>query len=876
MGRRERRRGSHLSGHADPGREVDDELDFHLRQRADELRARGLPAAEARRRAEEEFGDLAATRRYCEAEDRRRVRRERFLGLPRAVADELRLALRSIGRRPGAVVAPAGILAAAVTLNALVFTVVRGVLFSPLPFPDPDRVVAVDEVTEQYGLSRVSYPVLAAWRREARTVDDVAAYLETELPLVRENGTTRVRGVAVTEGFFDLLDAPMLSGHPFDADAHQPDAPPAVLLSERLWRGTFGADPSILRRTLRLGGREVPVLGVVRDGRGFPDDADLWVALEPTSPGLMEVAGAKILVGLARLRPGATPDLAARELGEISSGVVGGAPHASAVMLTQRLLGDVRTPLLLLEGAVLLVLLAACANAGGMLLARGVRRRAELAVRFSVGAGAFRVAGGLLLEGALLGLGSGVVGLALAAVLLKPALALVPDDLPHAGAIALDPVVAAFAVGLALATGVVTALVPALTGSRTRPSALLRESSPGAGEAAWLRRLLEGFVVTQVALAVLLTAGAGLLLRSFVATVTEDPGFDPTHVTVMDVALPDYRYPDVGARLSFAHELLRRAADLPGATAVALGRNLPISESTMTSPLLTADGMETGSVQVALVSAGYFDVMRIPVREGRGFEGDDREGGPPVLVVDPDIRTPDGETIGVGSRAHSYYGGPDGPDGLRNVVGVVGPVRHDGLRAAPPPVAYEPFFQKGGAAGFSLLVRSDAPAAVVAQAARTLLGSLDPEIPADRVGTMSARISRSVAGPRFYTVVLSVFGILAVVLALAGCQAGLAHRVAARRREIGLRMALGATQPGVRGMVLRRGLALTGAGAALGLLLSIPATRLLDAQLYGVTAGDPVTYAALLVLLLAAAALASDLPARRAARVDPAETLREA
>jgi putative ABC transport system permease protein len=875
MGRRQRRPGSRLSGDADPAGEVDDELDFHLRQRADELRQQGLPAAEARRRAEEEFGDLAATRRYCAAEDRRRARRRRLLGLPRALADELRLALRAVARRPGAVLAPAGILATAVALNALVFTVVRGVLFSPLPFPDPERVVAVDEVTEQYGLSRVSYPVLAAWRRDARTVEDVTAYLETELPLVRDIGTTRVRGVAVTQGFFGLLDSPMLSGRAFDADAHRPDAPPAVLLSERLWRHDFGADPGILRRTLRLGGRDVPVLGVVREGRGFPEGADLWIALEPTSPELMDVAGAKILVGLARLGPGTTPEAAARELGGISSGVAGGAPHASAVTISRRLLGDVRTPLLLLEGAVLLVLLAACANAGGMLLARGVRRRAELAVRASVGAGSVRVAGGLLLEGALLGLSSGVVGLGMAAALLKPALALVPDDLPHAAAVALDPVVAAFALALALATGVVTALAPALTGSRTRPAALLREAAPGAGEAAWLRRLLEGFVVTQVALAVLLTAGAGLLLRSFVATVTEDPGFDPTHVTVMDVALPDYRYPDVGARLAFAHELLRRASDLPGATAVALGRNLPISGSTMTSPLLTADGTQTGQVQVALVSAGYFDVMRIPVKEGRGFEGDDREGGPPVLLVDPDIRTAEGDAIGVGTQAHSFYGGPDGPDGPREVVGVVGAVRHDGLRAAPPPTAYEPFFQKGGAAGFSLLVRSDAPAAVVAQAARNLLVSMDTEIPADGVGTMSARISRSVAGPRFYTVVLSVFGILAVVLALAGCQAGLAHRVAARRREIGLRMALGASQPGVRGMVLRRGLALTGAGATIGFVLSLPATRLLDAQLYGVAPGDPVTYVGLLVLLLLAAALASDLPARRAAKVDPAETLRE-
>ncbi len=873
MGRRAR--GSRLTGDIDPARELDDELGFHLRQRTEELRAQGLPPEEARRRAEAEFGDLTETRRYCEAEDRRRVRRRRFGALPRALFDETALALRSIVRRPGAVAAPVAILAAAVALNTLVFTVVRFVLFSPLPFAEPDRIVAVNEAREQYGISRVSYPVLDAWRHEARSVDAIAAYLDDEFLLLGEGDPVRVEGVTVTEGFLDLLDAPMLLGRTLPPDLFHPGAAPAVVVSESLWRRALHADPAVVGRTLRLGGIDAPVLGVVRDDRAFPEGAELWIPLEARSPGLLDVAGAKILNGVARLRPGSTPDEAARELGTISSGVAGGAPAASAIALSDRLIGDVRTPLLLLQGAVLLVLLAAGANAGGMLLARGVRRRGELAVRVSLGAGSGRVAGSLLLEGALLGAGAGLVGLAVAAVSLKPLLALVPDDLPHAAAIGLDPALALFALGLAVTAGVVTALAPTLVGSGAEPAALLRESTPGAGESALLRRLLEGFVVTQVALAVVLTAGAGLLLRSFVATVTEDPGFDPASVTVADVGLPDYRYPDTEARLAFAHELLRRAADLPGATAVALARNLPISGSNMTSPLLTEDGTQTGSVQVALVSAGYFDLMRIPVRQGRGFGDDDREAGPPVLVVDTDIVTSAGDTVGVGTRAHSYYGTPDGPDGLRDVVGVVGSVRHDGLRAAPPPTAYEPFFQKGGSAGFALLVRSDAPGPVVADATRALLRSLDAELPVDRVGTMEARIARSVAAPRFYTLVLSVFGVLAVALALAGCQAGLAHRVAARRREIGLRMALGASRAGVRVMVLRRGLALTAVGAAVGVLLSVPGTRLLDSQLYGVHAGDPLTYVALLALLLGAAALASDLPARRAARVDPVETLRD-
>ncbi|MCG6957410.1 MAG: FtsX-like permease family protein, partial [Gemmatimonadetes bacterium] len=543
----------------------------------------------------------------------------------------------------------------------------------------------------------------------------------------------------------------------------------------------------------------------------------------------------------------------------------------SAVMVRQHLLGNVRTPLLLLQGAVLLVLLTACANAGGMLLARGVRRRGELAVRLSVGARAWRVAGELVLEGVLLGTGAGLLGLGVAAALLHPALGLAPPELPRAATIHLDPWVVTFALGLAVVTGVLTATVPALSASRTSPASSLREAS-GPGSTPWLRRLLEGFVVVQVALAVLLTVGAGLLLRSFVATVREDPGFNPASVTVLDISLPEVRYPDSASRLAFARELLHRAGRLPGAEGVALGRNLPISESNMLSPLMV-DGSPkpTDAVQVAQVTSGYFDVLRIPVVDGSGFGEADHEGGPPEIVVDQGVRTAEGEALHVGDRAHSFFG-----DTLyRRVVGVAGAVRHANLRSPPPPTVYEPFFQKGGASGFSLLVRSDAPPAMVARSAQGLVRSLDPELPVDAVGTMDARIGRSLAEPRFYTVALGIFGSLALLLALAGCQAGLAHRVAERRSEIGVRMALGASSGSVRGMVLRRGLFLSGVGGSLGLLAAVPAGGILRGQLYRVTEGDPLTYAGIVVLLVVAAAVASYVPARRASSTDPAKVLRE-
>ncbi len=803
--------------------------------------------------------------------EEKRIGNARPRHLLRSFGDELAMAVRTLVRRPGRVLAPGIILALAVALNVLVFTVVRAVLLAPLPFHDASRVAVVEEVTQGYGLSRASYPVLEAWRRDARSVTSVAGYLDTGFPLQTQNGAVEVKGAAVTRGFFDFLDDPILLGRVPPPSAYEPDAAPTVLISGHLWHTVFAGDPNIVGRTLDLNGRKYPVSGVVRDRARFPDGADLWVPLPSTYPDLAHIAGAKIIVALARLRPGATLGSVAHELGTISAGVTGGAKTASAVSISSRLLGDVRTPLLLLEGAVLLVLLGACANAGSMLLARGVRRRAEIAVRASVGAGAGRVAAGLLMEGLVLGVGSGLVGLAVAAVLLKPALALVPRALPRAGEIHLDVAVGLFALGLSALTGLVTALAPALAGAKTSPAALLREAPAGSGTSPWLRRVLEGFVVGQVALALLLTVGAGLLVRSFIATIRENPGFDPSHVTLADVSLPTSRYPDAASRLDYAHRLLQKGADIPGAEAVALGRNLPISGSTMTSPLMVRGvSKPTSAVQVALVSRGYFDVLHIPVIRGRVFSAGDRQNGPPTMVVDPEVRTADGTKVGVGSYAHSFFSDPD----FRDVIGVVGAVRHDGLRSAPPPTAYEPFFQKGGASSFTFMVRSSAPEAVVAGSVRRLMRDLDPQIPVE-VGTMSSRISRSLAEPRFYTLVLSLFGALAVLLALAGCQAGLAHRVAARRHEIGLRMAMGATRSSVLGMVLRRGLALTLAGAAIGIVFAFPATRLLKSQLYRVSANDPITYVGLLVLLLATAALASYLPARRASSVDPAEVLRE-
>jgi putative ABC transport system permease protein len=864
--------GIRFPGRPSSAAEVDEELEFHLQMRAEELEAGGLSPKVAKLQAEEGFGDLEGTRHYCKKQDQFRKRRGKMGGMVRSFRDEFTLATRTLLRRPRSILAPVLILALAVTLNALVLSVVRSVLLAPLPFQDTPRVAVVQEVSESGGYSMASYPVLEAWRRESRQIEVLAAYLDAQLPMMGGSGPIHVNGAKVTEGFFDLFTDPIRAGRSFSPQEHAVGGPRVVAISEGLWERAFGSDPDILARTLELGGQEHQVVGVVVDDMAFPDATEIWIPVEPSNPDLLEIAGAKIFHALARIRPGVSLDELGLELGGISGRVEGGAQETVAHSIEDRLLGDVRTPLLLLQGAVLLVLLAAATNAGSLLLARGVRRRGEMALRASLGAGATRVALGLLMEGLVLGGVAGLAGLLLASITLGPALALVPMDLPRAAHIALDPFVALIAMVLATGTGVATTLIPALISARTSPSETLRESSHGAGTPPWIRGTLEGFVVAQVALAVVLTAGAGLLIRSFITTIQEDPGFDPAGITLLDVSLPEFRYPDQAGRLSFAQELLARAENLPGVQYVALGRNLPISGSTMTSPLLVegANGT-TSAVQVAMVTSDYFQVMGIPFRDGGDFGPADRPGGPPQLIVDPGVRAPDGTPLSMGQRAHSFFGSQE----YRDVVGVAGSIRHGGLRELPIPIAYEPFFQKGGAAGFTLLIRSDAPTGVVAQEARELVRSLDPELAVDQISSMSARIRRSLAEPRFYTLALTLFGSLATLLAVAGCQAGLAHRVAARRREIGIRMALGAPSPSVRGMILRRGLFLTGIGAALGLLVALPGVRLLENQLYGVTTGDPLTYGLILVLLLGAGALASDLPARQAASLDPADVLRE-
>jgi len=344
-------RGFRMPGRPDPEREVQEELEFHLAMRTRELEERGLSPGAARGKAEKEFGDLEGTLRYCRQEDRRRGRSRRSKLFFRSMADEMTLALRSLGRRPAAVVAPLAILTLAVALNALVLSVVRGVLLSPLPFADAERVVVVQEVQDGGGMQRAAYPIVDAWRRQARSTEAMAAYMDTPFPLQTRAGPIHAEGAVVTAGFFGLFSDPLLRGRSFAENEHRAGAAPVAMISQGLWMRAFGGDAGILGRRLELEGRDYTVVGVVRDEAVFPDGTEVWLPVEQASPQLLDVAGAKIFVALALVRPGVSLEEVGVELGGISAGIVGGAPAAAAVTLEERLLGDVRGPLLLLQVA---------------------------------------------------------------------------------------------------------------------------------------------------------------------------------------------------------------------------------------------------------------------------------------------------------------------------------------------------------------------------------------------------------------------------------------------------------------------------------------------------------------------------------------------
>lgn len=800
---------------------------------------------------------------------------------------DLRHATRALLRAPGFTVVAVLTLALGVGANTAIFSVVNGVLLKPLPFPEPDRIVRVLEGSPG-AWGTTSPPNFMDWRGEGDVFQEMAAYVRTAAALTDAGDAERIPGAVATAGFFPLLGTPPMLGRTLtDADAGQERV---VVLSHALWQRRCGADDDIVGSTVRLDGRDFAVIGVMPPGFEYPAGAELWLPLAFSEEDLATQRGAHYLDVLARLAPGVTVRDASSRMATVAGVLEARWPDtntgasARVVELREALVGEVRPALLILLGAVGFVLLIACANVASLLLARTAARRRELAVRTALGAPRWRLVRHVLTESMLLGLGGGAAGLLLAELARRGLLAFPLPGVPRLEQVELDGAVLLFTGAASILTAVLFGALPAVKAGRA--SALtpaLKAGGAAAGADRGGGRLRGALVVAQMALAVLLLAGAGLLLKSFIRLQSVDPGFNPRGVLTFEMALPAARYPDPAEARAFFSELEERITGLPGVESVGGVFGLPLTGFNYTISVEELDGRpaydepaETRYTQVRIVTPDYFRTMQIPLRGGRVLEDTDRAGTLPAVVVNEsaaELLWPGGDALG-----HTFELGTTlglgGPRVGGTVVGIVSDIRHTGLGEEPRPEIYAAHRQFP-VDFMSMAVRSTVPPQSLIAPIREQVRQMDQGVPLDDVRTMQERVSDSVAQPRFYMLSLAVFAGAALLLAAIGVYGVLAYAVRQRVSEIGIRRALGAGTADVMRLVIRKAVALAGGGLIVGLLAACVLTRLLAGLLYRVSATDPATFGGVAILLAAVALLASWLPARRAAAVDPMTALRE-
>ncbi|HEX8694648.1 MAG TPA: ABC transporter permease [Longimicrobium sp.] len=804
---------------------------------------------------------------------------------------DLRYALRTLRKSPGFTAVAVLTLALGIGANTAVFSVVEAVLLRSLPFRDPDRLVVFwNRYAEGLSKGAISPPEFADQRRMLREFEGVAAVTDWGVNLTGRGEPERVRGYRVSPNLFSVLGVAPARGRAFAPGEGVEGNREVVVLSDELWRRSFGADPAVLGSAVRLNDQTYTVIGIMPRGVRFPDApgllfperADLWVprAWEQEA----DDRGNQYLRVVGRLRQGTTPERLRADLRGLAAGFKTADPDRYseakgwapvAVPLGEEYVGEVRPALLVLAGAVGLVLLIACANVANLLLARSAARRREVAVRAALGAGRGRLVRQLFTESLVLALAGGSLGVLLAAWGVATLARTGPQSIPRLEAATVDPRVGAFALGVSLLTAVLFGLAPALALARGGAPAALAAGARGTADPS-RRRARSLIVAAEVALAVVVLVGAGLLLRSFAALLGTDPGFRTQGVLTFQVGLPFAKYDEPAKQTAFYEEMLARVSTLPGVRTAAVVRPLPLSGdgwggSFMVKEQPVPPGGNYPHAEYAAVTPGYFRAMGIPLGAGRDFTMADRAGAPEVVVVDRWLaekywpgQDPIGKQISVAGRPDSVFA---------TVVGVVGHVRSGGLHLEGEPQIYLPFLQRPFTANYAV-VRADGDPLRLAGAVRAEVRAIDRDIPLAKVRTMEQVVSSAMAQRQFSLLLISVFALSALVLAAVGIYGVASYTVAQRTREIGIRMALGARAADVLRMVVREGLVLVGAGVALGTLGALALSRLLTGLLYGLGAADPPTYVGVALLIAAVAVAASVLPARRAARVDPAVALR--
>ena len=863
--------------------DLDRELRSHLELEAEEQRARGLAPEDAGRAAHRALGNAAAVQEAT---------RDAWgwTWLDRLFQD-LRYGCRAFQKSPG--FAAVAILTAALGIgaNTAIFSVVYTVLLRPLPYRDAGRLVMPQNVIKDgFFLG----PVIAdfqytAWREGAAGVfESLTAYRGLQFTLTGLGEPEQLDARSVTPGFLRTLGVAPFLGRDF-TPADTAPARRIALLTYSFWMRKFRGDRSVVSRQITLNGVAYSVIGVMPRDFEFPGAPKVSLMV-----GLREVAtqtnGAVYFYSvLARLKRGVTKQRAADDLGLINRRLdfryarrLGRTPPEVAVIgLHDQLVGDVRPALLALAGAVGLVLLIACVNISNLLLARAIARRKEIAVRIALGAGRMRVTRQLLTEGLLLAASGGAAGLALAFGCVKLLQAIAPAGVPHIQDAGINTTVLAFNAFVALASGLLFGFAPMRGFSKIDPESALKQAGRSASASAQHRRLENLLIVAETAFALILLAGAGLLLRTFAGLTAISPGFRPDNVITARVSLPYWKYSKTPQQTAVMNAALARARTAPGVEAAGLVACLPYGSFLMTG-LLEVEGKpatdpktatEADSAAVNFASGDYFRAMGIPLREGRAIDGSDADGRPRVVVVNEALVRrffPGGGALGSHIRLH----GVDG-NSWSEIVGIARDQKQSGLASAPRPEMWVPAAQsESGGSATAVVIRSKADPRVLGPWLKSQVAEVDPDLPAPEIETMRAKIATLLASQVFVLRLLSAFAAIAVALAAIGIYSVLVYSVQRRSHEIGIRLALGAKRADIVGLVLGRGLRLSLAGSLIGLAGALALTRYLKSLLYGVTPHDPATLAVGSVVVVFVALAAAWLPARRAMKQDPTVTLR--
>jgi predicted permease len=863
--------------------EVDEELRYHLDRRAEDLRAEGLTREEAERTARAEFGDLDAARRGLIRTD---LGAERA-GRRRLSWDDWRLDVRAAWRgilhRPGLAVASVATLALGTGLGTAVFSVVHGVLLRPLPYPEPERLITVWQHDVQKDVAEYPAPgTFMDWRERSRSFDRMAAAIPYGHDLLDDPGhPTAIRAWRVTDGFFEALGVRLVAGRTFTAEEYRDDQAAVAVLGHRLWNSRYGADSAVVGRRINLDGTPHLVIGIAPATLDFPDRTDVYTP-QVLSEDQRVLRRRTYWRVVGRLANGVTLGQAREEASRISADLARERPQTDAAFrmsllpLKEHVTGEVSLALYVLLAAVGLLLAIACANVASLLLAHGLARRRELAVRAALGAGRGRLARLILLESALLaGLG-GVMGVAVAYAGVPALLRLAPSALPRAEHIRVDLPVLAAALGATLLTALLCGLIPARSLTRGGEDQMFRT---GGSRTATGRRSGRVLVITEVAIALMLLVGAGLLGRSMRRLVSEDLGYDHRNRALLTMHFWD-RAPTAEGRAVFLSEIERRIAAVPGVTAVGAANALPLSRvGSEMDPSFRLPGEaapEPGRERIArltIVTPDYLRAIGTRLAGGRFLSEFDRVGGQPVAVVNETLaRTtwPGEDPVGKQILTLGPNRGPGGV--LREVVGVVADSRQRGLGEPAQAEIFVPHAH-WGFASMTLVVHSPLPPESLRKSLEEAVWSLAPTLTFN-LEWMEGLLAETLSTRRLVLVLMSIFAGCAGLLAAVGIAGLVSLGVSQRTRELGIRMALGAERPAVVRMVLGQGLALAGAGVVAGLLGALALTRWLRALLYQTPTTDVLTYAGAGALLLATAMAAAWIPARRATQVDPASALR--